>query len=188
MTADEMLSEPVVVYRKDGRRLLGRSREALGRMMHLGFSFRLTGDKRYAVRAMAEMKAMAAMPDWNPSHFLDTAEMTLAMAVGYDWLYAQLSPDLRQASREAIETKGLGPYLKPGSGHGWAHGGNNWNQVCHAGMVAGALALLEVNPVEPGLPCRDGRGGPGVARSQSGSGGGRGPARNRGPAFCHEGL
>ena len=109
LTADHMLTEPVVVHRKDGRRLLGRSREALGRMMHLGFAFRLTGDKRYADRAMAEMKAMAAMPDWNPSHFLDTAEMTLAIAVGYDWLYEQLSPELRQASREAIEKKGLGP-------------------------------------------------------------------------------
>jgi hypothetical protein len=146
VTADEMLTEPPVVYRKDGRRLLGRSREALSRMMHLGFAFRLTGDKRYAGRAMAEMKAMAAMTNWNPAHFLDTAEMTLAMAVGYDWFYDQLSPELRRASREAIESKGLGPYLKPGAKLGWEHGGNNWNQVCHAGMVAGALALLEDNP------------------------------------------
>jgi hypothetical protein len=146
LTADEMLTEPAVIYRKDGRRLLGRSREALGRIIHLGFAFRLTGDQRYAARAMAEMKAMAAMPDWNPSHFLDTAEMTLAMAMGYDWLYGQLSPELRQASREAIEKKGLGPYLKPGAQLGWEHGRNNWNQVCHAGMVAGALALLEDDP------------------------------------------
>lgn len=143
LTADCMLTEPPVVYRKDGRRLLGRSREALGRMMHLGFAFRLTGDGRYADRAMVEMQAMAAMPDWNPSHFLDTAEMTLAMAVGYDWLFDRLSPERRQAAREAIESKGLGPYLKRGARPGWERGGNNWNQVCHAGMVAGALALLE---------------------------------------------
>jgi hypothetical protein len=146
LTADHMLTEPPVVHRKEGRRLLGRSREALGRMMHLGFAFRLSREERYAERAMAEMKAMAAMPDWNPSHFLDTAEMTLAMAVGYDWLFDRLSPEARQAAREAIESKGLGPYLKPGARHGWERGGNNWNQVCHAGMVAGALALLEDNP------------------------------------------
>jgi len=146
VTADAMLTQPTVVYRKDGRRLLGRSREALSRMMHLGFAFRLTGDKRYAARAMAEMKAMASMSDWNPSHFLDTAEMTLAIAVGYDWLFDQLPPELRQASREAIEQKGLGPYVGAKTKPGWEHGRNNWNQVCHAGMVAGALALLEDNP------------------------------------------
>jgi hypothetical protein len=89
---------------------------------------------------------MAAMPDWNPSHFLDTAEMTMAMAVGYDWLYQELPPEVRALCREAINSKGMGPYLKPGSRHGWERGRNNWNQVCHAGMVAGALALLEENP------------------------------------------
>ena len=146
ITADHMLMEPPVIYQKEGRRLLHRSREALSRMLHLGCAARLTGDPRYVARAVAEMKAAAAMPDWNPSHFLDTAEMTLAVAIGYDWLYAQLSPADRAEIRTAIEQKGLGPYLKPGSKHGWEHGGNNWNQVCHAGMVAGALAVLEDNP------------------------------------------
>jgi hypothetical protein len=146
LTAEHMLAEPPVVYRKDGRRLLGRSREALSRMMHLGFAFRMSGDRRYLERSISEMKAMAAMPDWNPSHFLDTAEMTMAIAVGYDWLHQELPPDVRSLCREAINSKGLGPYLQPGASHGWEKGRNNWNQVCHAGMVAGALALLEENP------------------------------------------
>ncbi len=146
ITADQMLGEPEVVYRKEGRRLLGRSREALSRVIHLSFAARMTGDQRYAKRAVDEMKAAAAMPDWNPSHFLDTAEMTLALAIGYDWLYAGLEPGDRALIREAIESKGLGAYLRPGAKHGWERGGNNWNQVCHAGMVAGALALLEDDP------------------------------------------
>ena len=146
ITADHMLTEPAVIYRKQGRRLLHRSREALSRVIHLSFAARMTGDKRYATRAIEEMKAAAAMPDWNPSHFLDTAEMTLALAIGYDWLYADLTPGDRAVIREAIESKGLGPYLRPGAKHGWERGGNNWNQVCHAGMVAGALALLEDDP------------------------------------------
>jgi len=146
VSADRMLSEPPVAYVKQGRRLLHRSREALCRIIHLGFAARMTGDKRYTARAIAEMKAAAAMPDWNPSHFLDTAEMTLAMAVGYDWFFAKLSRSERAEIREAIEKKGLGPYLKPGSKHGWERGGNNWTQVCHGGMLAGALALLEENP------------------------------------------
>jgi hypothetical protein len=146
ITADHMCGEPPVVYRKEGRRLLGRSREALSRIIHLGFAYRLTGEQRYLDRASAEMKAMAGMPDWNPSHFLDTAEMTLAMAIGYDWFYHQLSPEIRALVREAIEKKGLGPYLESRAKPGWERGGNNWNQVCHAGMVAGALALAEEGP------------------------------------------
>jgi len=146
VAADRMLDEPPVVYLKQGRRLLHRSREALERITHLGFAARMTGEKRYVRRAIAEMKAAAAMPDWNPSHFLDTAEMTLALAIGYDWLYPQLSAAERAEIRDAIEQKGLGPYLQPGKKHGWERGGNNWNQVCHGGMVAGALALLEENP------------------------------------------
>jgi hypothetical protein len=37
------------------------------------------------------MLAAAAFSDWNPSHFLDVAEMTAALAIGYDWLYEEVS-------------------------------------------------------------------------------------------------
>ena len=106
ITADHMLGEPPVVYRKDGRRLLGRSREALSRVLHLGFAFRVTRENRYAERVAVEMEAMAGMPDWNPSHFLDTAEMTMAMAVGYDWLYAELTPNPASHSSRGDRAKG----------------------------------------------------------------------------------
>lgn len=146
LTADHMLGEAPVVYRKDGRRLLGRSREALGRMTHLGFAWRITGEQKYFDRALAELRAMAAMPDWNPSHFLDVAEMTLAAALGYDWLYPRLASEDRAWIKQALEEKGLAPYLEAAAKPGWERGRNNWNQVCHAGMVAGALALLEDDP------------------------------------------
>jgi hypothetical protein len=146
LMADYALTEPPVVYRKEGRRLLGRSREALARILNLGMAYRLTGESKYLNRAIAEVRAMAEMPDWNPSHFLDTAEMTLAMAVAYDWFHDRLPPEVREIARQAIEEKGLGPYLKPGAKHGWEKGGNNWNQVCHAGMLAGALALAQEDP------------------------------------------
>ncbi|MCX7818336.1 MAG: heparinase II/III-family protein [Kiritimatiellae bacterium] len=141
--AERMLSEQPVRYQKQGRRLLHRSREALHRVLHLSMCARLTGDDRYARRAMAEMAAAAGMPDWNPSHFLDTAEMTLALAIGYDWLHDHLPASELQSVRAAIERHGLAPYLDAPRAHGWERGRNNWTQVCHAGMVAGALALLE---------------------------------------------
>jgi len=140
---ERMLAEPPVRYEKEGRRLLSRSREALGRVFHLAMAARIAGDDRFVRRAMAEMAAAAAMPDWNPSHFLDTAEMTLALAIGYDWLHDRLPAAELHLVREAIERHGLAPYLGAARRPGWERGHNNWTQVCHAGMVAGALALLE---------------------------------------------
>jgi hypothetical protein len=106
-------------------------------------AYRLTDDKRFAERCAEEMKAVAAFTDWNPSHFLDVAEMTLAISIGYDWLYAVLTPEDRKIIEEAILTKGLQAGQKT---TGWVNARNNWGQVCHAGMVAGALATRSINP------------------------------------------
>ena len=53
------------------------------------------------------MLAAARFSDWNPSHFLDVAEMTFALAVGYDWLYDQLDRASRKEIRTAIVDKGV---------------------------------------------------------------------------------
>ena len=38
-------------------------------------------------RLEEEMLAAAGFSDWNPGSFLDVAEMTTALAIGYDWLH-----------------------------------------------------------------------------------------------------
>ena len=53
------------------------------------------------------MLQAASFPDWNPQHFLDVGEMTMALAIGYDWLYDSLQPDTRRVVREAIIEKDL---------------------------------------------------------------------------------
>jgi hypothetical protein len=88
---------------------------------------------------------VAAFTDWNPSHFLDVAEMTFAMAVGYDWLFDALDANNRQVIRAALVDKGVA--LPFNSRHnGWVKARNNWGQVCHGGLTAGALAVLEDEP------------------------------------------
>jgi hypothetical protein len=108
-------------------------------------AFHLTGEDRFVRRCEQEMLAAAGFADWNPSHFLDVAEMTLALAVGYDWLYGQLDESSRDTIREAIVEKGvkLGFDSKY---DGWIRARNNWGQVCHGGLTAGALAVLEDHP------------------------------------------
>ncbi|HWB90759.1 MAG TPA: heparinase II/III family protein, partial [Puia sp.] len=143
--SDNIIGLPPVERIKIGRRLLDKSREALRRLFFLSYSYRTTRDRKYLQRAKKEMMAIAAFTDWNPTHFLDVAEMTMAMSIGYDWLYDGLSKDERSTIREAILHKGIEPSLDP-KYSGWLTVEHNWNPVCNAGMTYGALAIYEDSP------------------------------------------
>ena len=163
--ADRMLVEPVAERVLVGPRLLAQSRAVLRRVTTLAGLYRLDGNPRYLARAKAEMLAAAQFADWNPPHFLDVAEMTNALAIGYDWLYADLTPGERDTVRAAIVRKGLEPGLAAiDKGAWWAvEGRNNWTQVCFGGLVSGALAIADE---EPALAARvlDAMRGEGLAR------------------------
>jgi len=143
--ADALADVPPVKHEMEGRRLLGKSRLALRRITLLAMAYRLSAENRYLERCRREMLTVAAFPDWNPSHFLDVGEMTLALAIGYDWLYGALDPQARTAVRTAIVAKGVS-LPEPSRHTGWVKATNNWGQVCHGGLVAGALAVMEDEP------------------------------------------
>jgi hypothetical protein len=147
--ADQLLTMPPDVYVIGGveHTLLDTSRDMEGRVFALAGLYRITGDKRYADRAIREMLAAAAFPDWYPTHFLDTGEMTATLGLGYDWLYSVLSPADRATIKNAIATKGIDPWLERiKSGDAVHHEHNNWNQVCNGGEAVGALAIAEDEP------------------------------------------
>jgi hypothetical protein len=133
-----------------GRRLLHTSRKCLERVLTLAMAYHLTGDRQHAERCQEEMLAAARFEDWHPEHFLDVAEMTFALAIGYDWLFDELDEPPRREIRQAIVDKGVGLQFVDRD-NWWVTVANNWGQVCHAGMIAGALAVLED---EPGLATR----------------------------------
>jgi len=143
--ADALLPAKPVRRIKQGRRLLGVSRTCLKRVVWLSMAYYLTGDRKYALRCQAEMLAAARFSDWNPSHYLDVGEMTFGLALGYDWLYAELDPESRGKIRDAILDKGLRVPNDRRYRH-WIKASNNWGQVCHGGMVAGALVTMEDEP------------------------------------------
>ena len=150
LEADDLVKSPKTVeYIIVGPRLLSQSRKCLRRVLTLAGAYRLTDDPAkkaaYKARAMKELQAAAAFPDWNPSHFLDTAEMTAAFAIGYDWLYNDLTDAEKELLVNSIYEKGLIPSLTHG---GWRNSAYNWNQVCNGGMAMGALAIADALPPE----------------------------------------
>ena len=146
--AERILTQKPSEYEiPDGLRLLATSRRVLDRMLTLGMAYRLSGDKRFVERAWAELAAAAEFKDWNPRHFLDTAEMTAAFGIGYDWLFDAWTKDQRDQLRQAIVEKGFTPGLKVYRGKGWwSTCRHNWNQVCNGGLGIGALAIGDEEP------------------------------------------
>lgn len=144
---DIYMKSPVLEHKLDesGKRLLHVSRAALEQIFCLAYAYRMTGEKRYLEKAEAQMQTVCDFKDWNPTHYLDVGEMALAVAIGYDWLYADLQPKTKDMVVKAIATHAFGTsdVLKY---TGFFRGSNNWNQVCNGGLVSAAIAVFEAMP------------------------------------------
>jgi hypothetical protein len=145
--ADSLLECEATEFRIVGPRMLERSQQVFRRVATLALAFLAGGRPDYLERARTELFAAAAFPHWNPDHFLDTAELCVAFAIGYDWLHGALSEADRRRIREALVDKGLRPGLelqrKPAW---WASVPHNWNIVCNGGLAIGALAVADEQP------------------------------------------
>ena len=154
--AERLMTVPAVEYKLVGPRLLAQSRHCLDRIYTLALLYRLEKKPQYLERAVRELRAAADFKDWNPSHFLDTAEMTHAFAIGYDWLYPALSDEERTWIRAALVEKGLNPGLAAYETQAsWVTSHMNWNQVCNGGIGIGALAVADEEPEKSRVLIRD---------------------------------
>ena len=128
--------------------------------------------KTYLARARTELMAAVTgplFPDWkHATQWLATAEITAAVALGYDWLYPHLDPAQRKAVRRALFDRSFAHYrrayrcsnLGPAAAqdkectkdklaHWWVDSQSNWNAVSNASLILGLLA------VEPELNAPD---------------------------------
>ena len=146
LNAEEIFGEPLLTRNVVGRRLLGTSREMLYRINMLGMVYRIDKDKKYLDRINDEVIAVCGFSDWNPSHFLDVAEMSMAVAFALDWTAGKLPSPTIDLAKKALIEKGINPsWSESGKNPGWSYGTNNWNQVCNGGMIAASIAIAEVD-------------------------------------------
>ncbi|MDN3687371.1 heparinase II/III domain-containing protein [Cyclobacterium jeungdonense] len=142
--AESVLGEPVLTRNMVGRRLLGTSRDMLHRMNVLGITYRIDGDQKYLDKMNEELLAVSNFSDWNPSHFLDVAEMATAVALAIDWVGKDLPNETVDLAKKALIEKGIQPSWE--GNHGWINGTNNWNQVCNGGMIAASIMIADQDP------------------------------------------
>lgn len=142
--AGKIMNMPLLAYKKTGKRLLAVSRDVVWRMGTLSMVYRIEKDPAVLKRIDDELKAVCSFKDWNPSHYLDVAEASFGVALAVDWVGDDLPAATKKLAIDALIKKGI----EPGFEHNmfWIRTTNNWNQVCHGGMVAAALAIVDENP------------------------------------------
>ena len=141
----EFVGASTLTYQKNGKRLLTVSRNALERISHLAYGYRINGNYTYLTQAEKDIRSVCSFSDWNPTHYLDVGEMALAVAIGLDWLYDDLQPETRQMARNALEEYAFKTATDPTYSGQFINSTNNWNQVCNSGILIAALTTYEKN-------------------------------------------
>ena len=144
--AAEIQKLPMLERKLEGRRLLGVSREMLRRINMLGMVYRIEKDGKILKRINEEIVAVCKFKDWNPSHYLDVGEMSMAVAIALDWTAGKLPKATIEMAKTALIEKGIKPSYNEKGNTGWVKGHNNWNQVCNGGMIAASIAIAEKDP------------------------------------------
>lgn len=109
--------------------------------------FRLTGDKKYAERALLEAEGFASMSAWNTVSTELWGEISLAMTFGYDWCMHVWSEGKKALLERAMLRNAMRPMLElyDGKGKMW-RSGSAVNATMNASALALSLALVYAYP------------------------------------------
>lgn len=120
----------------------------------LGMAYQLTNNQVYADKALEVLYAGddEHLDTWYPEQFLSVAEFTAAYAIGYDWCYDAISDTDKDKLASVVYKYGIETAYKnyngtQGSYLTWVNVNTNWNIVCNSGIMMGALAFAEYNPL-----------------------------------------
>lgn len=146
---------PVRYFMDGDSGILDVAREVKQRIKAFGYVYRMTNSTKWSDLAWAELQNAVsdtwgpAEDRWNVAHFLDTAELSAAFGIAYDWFYDIFTDDQKTKIRADLILHGLQPGLDAYNGavFGWWRGtdttiNGNWNCVCNGGLTMASLAIL----------------------------------------------
>ncbi len=136
---------PYVLDEEDS--ILPISREVINRMIILCFAYIVSDNEKFADRAWAELENVCLYNDWCTSHFLATAEMALAVSIGYDWLFDYLSEAQKEILSKTVWDYAITPALSKNYLKNWfVWSKNNWNSICYSGIGIACMTFASRNP------------------------------------------
>ena len=141
--------KPIVHSRSDGRRLDDAQKMYTTYLPPLLIMYNLTGETKYAEAAWGHMEALCNFPEWGDAsaEHLNVAELSSAMALGYDWLYHYLTPAQRELCKNAIINKGVKVGIKfHEENQWWITSPWNWNMSMAGGLSLAGMIMLADEP------------------------------------------
>lgn len=136
-----------------GNGILDVARQIKERIKAFSYAYRMTNDTKWSDRAYLEMLNAGSdswgpsTDKWNSNHFLDTAELSAAYGIGYDWLYDSLNDTQKAYIRDTMIQWGLEPgrqVFEDNASFGWWSAATikgNW--VSEAYSCFGYHALMQ---------------------------------------------
>ncbi len=141
------------------------SQTVLDRFYCLAFAAAVEESRSLANRLWLEIDAAINLETWNPSHWLEVAEMMHSVAIAYDWCYDFWTNEQKLLMKNAILNLGLNPAIREYNGNPehneWMKGltgaelGTNWAIVCNTGVLMGALSVYEKEDEKVKTLCND---------------------------------
>ncbi|MDO4945355.1 MAG: heparinase II/III family protein [Ruminococcus sp.] len=109
------------------------------------FGYQLTGDEKYAERALDEMLNVCGYQSWNAEdNYIDTAKILYDISLGYDWLYDYMTAAQRQTVYDTIVEKALTTAENAyNNSNYFVIMNNNYNIVSNSGVAMAVAALLD---------------------------------------------
>jgi hypothetical protein len=145
--ANSTVGKADLKYELSGKRLLSVSRDAMERILSCAYAYKTTGDRRYLTQAEHDINTVCSFQDWNAAkHWLDVGEMASGVAMGYDWLYGELTDATKSKVVSALKNFCFTPAQNRVWNLDFYESEGNWNQVCNGGIIAAALAIYEKDP------------------------------------------
>jgi hypothetical protein len=148
--ANQLLGASLLNYGLDAAGLRIPSIHTIGNdwVPYLVLAYQFTKDSRYALKCWQQLEVMCNFPDWGANrHFLDAGIAAKAIAISLDGLYEYLTEVQRAKLYQSVKTFTLQPgktQIETKTGvWKWYLSNDNWNGICHGGMIMAALSGYE---------------------------------------------
>lgn len=120
------------------------------RLLPLCMAYKISGEKQFLHRAWQELEQYCHFTTWMYTEKLDAGYILKGIAIGYDWLYHDLSEEQREIIRTAVLKNAFwteiqvyrNPYRKGLDAH-YVLQNTNHNVSINCGLIMAACALMD---------------------------------------------